>query len=195
MKRSVLILGAVLFFVAQSLMSPSQAVANDAWSGLFDIVPQAGFDNDDPGDPFADAPMGAADVEAMEEAIQSYIRYVSIASLFGFVIFAIIIYLYYGAAASIPEEHQQISPPLVWLMLVPVVNIVMMFFVFPGIAKGFQSYFASQNRTDVGDCGANMAMWFIITAFICPPANLILLFLLLFKFRDLAAQIPQGGGA
>jgi len=192
MKRSVLILGAVLFLVAQMLIAPSPSLANDAWSGLFDIVPQAGLDNEEFPDPFGGEPMDEA---ALEEALEGYLTMIYIGSLIGLVLGIFILYLFYSAAASIPEEHQQISPPMVWLMLIPVVGIVMMFFVYPGIAKGFQSYFASQNRTDVGDCGANMAMWFIITAFICPPANLILLFLLLFKFRDLASQIPQGGGA
>lgn len=59
--------------------------------------------------------------------------------------------------ARIPAEHRKQEPGLAWLLLIPCVDVVWKFFVWPKVAESFQSYFVSKGRTEFGDCGAQLA--------------------------------------
>ena len=78
----------------------------------------------------------------------------AIAFLIGMAIYAALLYLVFICFKRIPIEHRQMEPWQVWLLLIPLFNLVWNFFVYPKLAKSFQSYFAAQGRADVGDCGA-----------------------------------------
>lgn len=207
MKRQTFFLGAVAFlFLLQLAIVPAAVLANaDAiqstvseagWEGLPILAQPEGFEEEierafeqDPQFQGMTEEQKKAAIAAAGAAAGIGMAFVLVVILIALAIELLILYLFYGAASQIPEEHQKVSPVMVWLFVVPLVNIVMLFIVFPGIAKGFQSYFASQNRTDVGDCGASLAMWFIVSAFLCPPVNLVILIILLMKFRGLASEI------
>src|SRR4051794_2730546 len=58
----------------------------------------------------------------------------------------------------LPPEHRRQKPGMVWLLFIPVFNLVWNFFVFPAIADSYRSYFHSIGRTDVGGCGRGLAL-------------------------------------
>lgn len=106
----------------------------------------------------------------------------------------------------IPAEHRKQQPGLVWLMLIPCFNAVWAFFVFPKLAESYQSYFAAQGRSDVGDCGYQLAMVYCVGSVITSvigfipyvgmincllgPALLVVFIIFLVKAGSLKAQIP-----
>ena len=80
-------------------------------------------------------------------------------------------------------------------------NLVWVFFVFPKLGKSYQSYFAEQGRTDLGDCGEKIGLWYAICAvlgcipcvnYIAGPAALVLLIVFLVKALTLKGLIPEG---
>lgn len=128
----------------------------------------------------------------------------------GLIIAVILAFLLYGPASKIPAEHRKVAPGLVWLLIIPCINVIMNFIVLPNIAKGLKSYFDGQGRSDVGDCGAQLGMitavlfavgvvgtFVPILQLIAPflsLAGLIMLIVVIVKFRGLASQISAGGG-
>ena len=113
-----------------------------------------------------------------------------------------ICYLLYKAQSAIPPEHQKIPPGQIWLLLIPLFNIVWNFIVFQRIPESFQSYFHSRGRGDVGDAGKQLGLWFAIcyacsiipcVGTIAGLAGLVLLVMFLVKVWDLKKQVEQGG--
>ena len=95
---------------------------------------------------------------------------------------------------KIPPRFRRQEPGMVWLLLIPLFTFVWAFFVYPKIADSFKAYFDSVGRTDVGDCGRDLALIYCILAVIpyVGLAALILLILVLVKFDALKKQIPSG---
>ncbi len=113
-----------------------------------------------------------------------------------------ILLLFSKSLASLPEQHRLMPPGHVWLLLIPLFNIVWMFFVFTRIPKSFRSYFSSVGRTDVGDCGEQIGLWYCICAVtsaipcigIIPGiASLILLIMFIVKVVDLKGKVSTVG--
>ena len=119
-------------------------------------------------------------------------------------IMAFICYLVAMNFKAIPEEHRKITPGQVWLLMIPLFNLVWNFFVYPKLAQSYKSYFESIGRTDVGDCDEKIGMWYCIIAacciipcvgYIAGPASLVLLIIFLVKSFGYKAQVEAGGGA
>jgi len=107
----------------------------------------------------------------------------------------LLIYLPYK---DVPAEHQKMAPGLVFLLLIPFFNIIWNFIVFMRIPESFQSYFAAQGRTDVGDCGRQIGLWYAICGvaaivpcvnYVAGPAALVLFIIFLVKIWGLKGQI------
>ena len=107
----------------------------------------------------------------------------------------------YISVSRIPPEHHKIQPGLIWLLLIPLFDLFWNFFVFLRVPESFQSYFQSQGRTDVGDCGRGVGQWYAICAvaglvpcvnWIAAPAALVLLIIFLVKAFDLRGKILSG---
>ena len=112
----------------------------------------------------------------------------------------VLLYLIYSCYQRIPPQHRQMEPWQVWLLLIPLFNLVWNFFVYPKLAKSYQSYFAEQGRTDVGDCGEKIGLWYAICAAVCiipcvnyvaGPAALVLWIIFLVKALTLKGQIAE----
>ena len=112
----------------------------------------------------------------------------------------LLLYLVYSCYQRIPPQHRQMEPWQVWLLLIPLFNLIWNFFVYPKLAKSFQSYFAEQGRTDVGDCGEQLGLWYAICAALCAipcvnyiagPAALVLWIIFIVKAMGLKGQIPE----
>lgn len=201
MKRKYSFLLAI-FAIAVLGAFPLVVAADDAASRLV-----AQEDGDDFGDGSSDFDINVDSPEFDEEQLNEDLDKAAAAAaaaaatfsmvmmVVGFICFAIAIWLMisnYTAAASIPAEHQQVNPGFVFLFLIPCVNLVMYFIVWPGIARGFQSYFTSQGRTDVGDCGGGLAMGTAICMILLGPIGLILWIVLTLKFNGYKKEIQAG---
>jgi hypothetical protein len=115
-------------------------------------------------------------------------------------ILAVVCWFLAGCLKAIPEEHRKQQPNMVWLLLIPLFNIVWMFFVYPKIAESFKSYFDSIGRTDVGDCGRGLALTYciLVCCGIIPYvgactglAALVIWIIVLVKFSTLKGQIQN----
>ena len=75
--------------------------------------------------------------------------------------------------ASIPKELRQQEPALAWLLLIPIFNVIWMFFIFLPLARGYQAYFQSRGRTDKGDCGYHFNRRMCIYTLLAPIIPII----------------------
>ena len=117
----------------------------------------------------------------------------------GAAIGVVISILLYQCFTRIPAEHQKMSPGMVFLLLIPLFSLIWNFFVYQRLPESYQSYFAAQGRTDVGDCGKQLGLWYAICAAcsLVPCVNsfagiagLVLLIMFLVKAFELRRQIP-----
>jgi hypothetical protein len=124
---------------------------------------------------------------------------VGIFLLIGLAIAIVVCAILYSAQKRVPVEHRKIEPLMIWLLLIPLFNIVWNFFVYLRIPESYQSYFHSQGRTDVGDCGRGIGLWLSIcylatiipcVNYIAGPAALVLLIIFLVKITGLKNQLP-----
>jgi hypothetical protein len=65
------------------------------------------------------------------------------------------------------------EPGLVWLLLIPVFNLVWIFFVVLKIPESYQSLFYSRGRTDVGDAGRGLGLAYAICAVVSMGCSII----------------------
>jgi len=123
----------------------------------------------------------------------------AIIAIVALVIGIVLLYLLYSCFERIPQQHRQMESWQVFLLLIPCFNLVWNFFVFPKLARSYQSYFAEQGRTDVGDCGEQIGLWYAICTvasiipflnYIAGPAALVLFIIFLVKALTLKGQIP-----
>jgi hypothetical protein len=115
-------------------------------------------------------------------------------------IWAGICYMLYISLQAVPPEHRKMSPGQIWLLLIPLFNLGWNFVVFQRIPESYQSFFYSRGRTDVGDGGKQIGLWYAICAvcgivpclnYIAGPAALVLLIIFLVKVMSLRGQAPQ----
>jgi len=108
--------------------------------------------------------------------------------------------LLYMCQSRIPQEHRSLEPGLIFLLLIPLFNVIWNYFVFQRIPDSFRRFFAAHGVTDVGDCGRGVGLWFAIcvTASIIPcvnylagPAALVLLIIFLIKAFELKARVQS----
>lgn len=114
------------------------------------------------------------------------------------IVSAVICWLVSGCYEKIPEKFRAMSPGKVWLLMIPCFNLVWNFWVFPGLSKSYKAYFDSVGDTSVGDCSANIALWYCICLACCiiPILNylaglgsIVLLIIYLVRASDLKNKI------
>lgn len=122
-------------------------------------------------------------------------------TVIGLAIAAFISYLLYDAERRLPEPFREMAPALVFLLLVPLFNLLWLFFVVVKVSQSYQRYFAARQQTGVGDCGFNLGLAWAITAIavfvpvlgtLSALASLVLMILYLMKIGQLKAMV--GGG-
>ncbi len=109
---------------------------------------------------------------------------------------AVLAYLLSGALKVVPESYREISPGVAWLLLIPLVNIVIMFLVFIKIPRSQSKYLASIGNSSHGDCGEQMGLIGSICMLI-PCINvvgLVLLIISLVKIMGAKQAILSSGG-
>lgn len=132
-------------------------------------------------------------------ALGAFLLVMGIALAVMFAISIVICAMLYVAQSRVPAEHRKIEPLMIWLLLIPLFNLVWNFFVFQRIPASYKSYFNAQGRADVGDCGQQIGLWYAICAaasivpcvnYLAGPASLVLLIIFLVKVFGLRQQIP-----
>ena len=81
----------------------------------------------------------------------------------------LVCWLLYKCLDAVPPPFRKQESGLAFLLLIPLFNIVWIFFVFLPLARGYQEYFARRGRTDVGDSGYGISK----AACICTVLSLI----------------------
>jgi hypothetical protein len=71
-------------------------------------------------------------------------------------------WILYDAWNKVPQQCREGEPFHAWLLLVPICNLVMPFFVHPRISRSYRAYFAAYQVYDVGDCGEKKGTTFAI---------------------------------
>lgn len=66
---------------------------------------------------------------------------------FAFKIF--VCWLLSDALKRLPAEYRKQQPKMVWLLLIPLFDVVWNYFVYPKISESFQAYFAVQNTVPI----------------------------------------------
>jgi hypothetical protein len=117
---------------------------------------------------------------------------------------AVTAYIIYDALNAVPPEHRKgITPNQVWLLLIPIFNLVWSFIVFQRLSESFQSYFEANGRPQPGDYARGLGLAFsillVITHIPCLGCftilpTLILLVLTLVKISSYKSLIVNGGG-
>lgn len=116
------------------------------------------------------------------------------------VISAVISLLVYNAQKAIPAEHRKIEPGLIWLLLIPLFNLVWNFFVFMRVPESYRSYFASIGRANVGETEKKLGLGYSICVvctfipclgFFAGIAALVLLIIFLVKIYGLKREIGK----
>lgn len=115
-----------------------------------------------------------------------------------FIISAITTYFIYKPYSQLPQQFQTLAPGLIWLLLVPLVNVVMVFLVALQVPDAFKRYFNSVGNYSVGDCGKMVGLIWAI-AVLCsfvPFLNyiawipaLVCMVMFMVKLWDMARQI------
>lgn len=122
-----------------------------------------------------------------------------VALAIGVAIAIFVLYLLFSWQKRVPAAHRAIEPVMIWLLLIPCVNLVWNFFVFQRIPISFKRYFDSVGDTSVGDCGEKLGLYYSIAVICCMipllnflagPASLILLIMFLLKINELKKKIP-----
>lgn len=129
--------------------------------------------------------------------------------LVALVIYAIVTYFLWSAMKRVPEQYQQLSPGVIWVLNFPIINIVGLFFITSKLSGSLKSFFdANDVHEDIGDAGKGIGLgWAICVACSLIPfigglaglAGLVLMILYLVKVTGLKNRIPEnaggGGGA
>ncbi|REJ86865.1 MAG: hypothetical protein DWQ34_26680 [Planctomycetota bacterium] len=117
-----------------------------------------------------------------------------------FVVYAVVCFLIASPLSMVPEELREMSPGQVWLLLIPLFNLVWAFLVAQRVPRSFQNYFANVGVTRFGDCGAQIGVWWAI-CFVgswipclnaaAVPANLVLLIIFIVKLWGMKGEIDR----
>jgi hypothetical protein len=117
----------------------------------------------------------------------------------GLIIQVVVCWLLMNCFAAIPKEHRKMEPARVWLLLIPLFNLVWNFFVYAQLADSYRSYFDSKPEQQVtGDCGKQLGMIFSgcaaasaipCVSCITGPAAPVILVVLLVKANELRAKV------
>jgi len=105
--------------------------------------------------------------------------------VFLFVVFLVLlIFIFYlltlqNALKKVSSQNRTVEPGNVWLMLIPLVNVIYPFILYPKISESLKNEFESRNMPQSGDYGKLVGLLFaicgplgIITNFI-PPLSII----------------------
>ncbi len=151
--------------------------------------------------------LSTGDISAIMMAVMGlgfiFVFLMIVFSMVMLIIFILILVYLYNVLKKIPEQFRKMSPGHVFLLLIPLFNIVWMFFVYLRIPESLKAYFDSKNETSVGDCGRQLGLWAAILSAasilsvipllgqLIPVASLVVFILFLVKINTLKKMIKD----
>lgn len=133
----------------------------------------------------------------MEEEIIVF----SVLMVFVVVLFALQVVInifYYKCLNEVPEKYRVMKPPLVFLNLVPCLNLVWIFIVVNRISRSYQNFFATLDdphvKNQYGDCAGRMGLAYALLSLLSSVPyigclsffpNLIVFGILLFRYNEM----------
>ena len=126
---------------------------------------------------------------------------------------SVICTVFYVPLSVLPREHQRMQPGMVFLLLIPIFNLIWAFVVVIQVTGSLKDYFTSTGRTDAGTCGRTLGLWSLMLGAAgavveeCPMrvaghlgavlslAGVVLFIVFIVKVWSLKNQIATGGTA
>jgi len=105
----------------------------------------------------------------------------------------------------LPEPFRELSPPAVWLLMIPCFHLIWNFFVFPKLSMSYRKCFEAAGIAEGRSFHEQLAMAYPIAVLVtCVPCGcvsgpaalvaLVLVILYLVQMSDLASVLPEGSG-
>jgi magnesium-transporting ATPase (P-type) len=133
-----------------------------------------------------------ADVDAAVAGATIVFAVLYIAFILVAIVFTILFLLsLYQALSACSARNRTMEPTHVWLSLVPLVGIVFYILAIIKVPESFQNEYDDRGLREEGDFGKSLGIWFIITSFLCPGVNLILMFLYWAKIREHTKELSN----
>ena len=130
----------------------------------------------------------------------AFLLLVSVVLAISFVVSIIVTWLIYRPYRQLPSSHQTLSPWIIWLLLVPLVNLVIMFLVAIKVPDSFRNYFQQLGNQSFGDCGKTFGLvWAIATVaclvpllnYIAGIVSLVCMILFIVKLWTMAGNLKE----
>ena len=118
----------------------------------------------------------------------------------GTAINVVVCLLLYNAQMAVPQEHRKIEPNMIWLLVIPLFNLVWNFFVFLRIPESYQSAFAARGAAHKGVGERNIGLAYCICAacsiipcvnILTGLASLVLVIIFLVQIYNLKTQLQS----
>ncbi|KAF0244934.1 MAG: hypothetical protein FD180_2084 [Planctomycetota bacterium] len=111
-----------------------------------------------------------------------------------------ICWLLYDAWNRVPPQCREGEPWHAWLLLVPICNLVMPFFVHPRISRSYRNLFAAYQMPPEDDCGEQLGFTYAVCSacsvvpyvgLLAALAALVIIIMYLLKIGRLKARFAQ----
>ena len=73
----------------------------------------------------------------------------------------------------VPKQHRLISVKRLWILAVPFVHIVWLYFAVTRVSKSFQRHFAADGEQKQGDCGYALGLAMVIAVWTMAAAPMV----------------------
>src|SRR3989338_3453768 len=70
------------------------------------------------------------------------------------------------ALSELPEEHRKLDPRFAYLLLIPFLNVMWNFVLWPSVSRSYRSFFECKGFTQFGDCGEFMMYWYGVAPYL-----------------------------
>lgn len=138
------------------------------------------------------------------EFIAIYFVLIGVGLVIGIAVAIVLCVLFKKNYESIPAQFRLMEPNQVWLMLIPLFNLVWIYFVVLRLSDSYRAYFESRGDLSNGDCARSIGLWYAICTscsvvpclnYVAGPAALVLLIIYMVKVFALRTKILGGGVA
>lgn len=106
--------------------------------------------------------LSEADAQALLDSMKQMLLVLSIGGFLILLIHVAIAWMLDQCLAAIPEKFHRLPRWYVWMTIVPCLNIVWHFLVYPRLGQTFRLFFEARGHSEFGDCGEKKGMHFSI---------------------------------
>jgi hypothetical protein len=75
-------------------------------------------------------------------------------------------WLLWSFLARVPEQHRQMRLSRLWMLAVPLLHIVWLYFAVTRVSRSFQNHFAARGRRGQGDCGYGLGLLLVAAVWV-----------------------------